>query len=332
MTELYRATGGPFGGTYVDKEYMKIYDIIFGKEAMEKLKQDDMEEYLSILNEFENKKRAVTPNYKGSFSTKVSTRLSDARSLRDRETAIHSSYLKDNAWFSRDKLKISPSLMESFFDKTLKQIIKHVKNILEDIPDIRTIFLVGGYSESSLLQERFKVLLKGRDKNIITPKESSLAVAKGAVLYGFDPQFIIARVLRFSYGVAICPDFDPLIHPDENCILDRKGNKRCKDAFQEIAGKGTKVPATGIIFKRMAMSLSGEQKEGLLRVYCTEEDDPIVVNYCTHLGTMKIKAPTNEPESWTVELKFEFDMTELHISATAKGRSGSSVTTLDLLE
>lgn len=80
---------------------------------MKKLKEDDMEEFLSIAMEFEHKKRSVTPNYEGIFSTKVSTTLTSARSLEERQNAIQSSRLKDNAWFKLDKLQLSPSLMES---------------------------------------------------------------------------------------------------------------------------------------------------------------------------------------------------------------------------
>lgn len=39
LTELYRASGGPYGGINVDKEFLKIYHTIFGKEAMNKLKE-----------------------------------------------------------------------------------------------------------------------------------------------------------------------------------------------------------------------------------------------------------------------------------------------------
>lgn len=56
LIEFYCVSGGFFGGIYVDKEYLKIYDIIFGKEVMEKLKEDDMEEFLFIIMEFEYKK------------------------------------------------------------------------------------------------------------------------------------------------------------------------------------------------------------------------------------------------------------------------------------
>ena len=49
LTELYRASGGPYGGIFVDKEYLKMYDTIFGEEAINKLKKEDMAEYLTII-------------------------------------------------------------------------------------------------------------------------------------------------------------------------------------------------------------------------------------------------------------------------------------------
>ncbi|XP_022295822.2 heat shock 70 kDa protein 12B-like [Crassostrea virginica] len=33
LTELYRASGGPYGGIYVDKEYLNMYDTICGEGA-----------------------------------------------------------------------------------------------------------------------------------------------------------------------------------------------------------------------------------------------------------------------------------------------------------
>ena len=50
LTELYRASGGPYGRIYVDQEYLKIYDTIFGELSIDQLKSDDMEEYLRIIN------------------------------------------------------------------------------------------------------------------------------------------------------------------------------------------------------------------------------------------------------------------------------------------
>lgn len=68
----------------MDKEYLKIYEIIFGKEVMEKLKKDDMEEFLFIVMEFENKKWLVILNYEGIFLIKVLIIFKNIRSLEER--------------------------------------------------------------------------------------------------------------------------------------------------------------------------------------------------------------------------------------------------------
>ena len=115
LTELYRASGGPYGGIYVDKEYLKMYDAIFGKKAIGQLKKEDMAEYLTIIREFEVKKRTVTANYGSHFVTRLSAFLNVMVSNEEKKRKIQSSYLKDKVSLVKDKLKLSPTLMESFF-------------------------------------------------------------------------------------------------------------------------------------------------------------------------------------------------------------------------
>ena len=50
-----------------------MYDTIFGNEAINKLKKEDMAEYLTIIREFETKKRTVTANYGSNFVTRLSS-------------------------------------------------------------------------------------------------------------------------------------------------------------------------------------------------------------------------------------------------------------------
>ena len=80
---------------------------------------------------------------------------------------VQSSYLKDKVSFVKYKLKLSPSLMKSFFKETIDNIVYHVENIMEIIQDIDVILLVGGYADSPLVQERFKN--KFACCNIISP-------------------------------------------------------------------------------------------------------------------------------------------------------------------
>lgn len=332
LTELYRASGGPHGGIYVDKKYLEIYDIIFGKGTVEKLKYEDMEEYLSISSEFEMRKRSVALKTETDFSTRVPYILNERRSEKEKMQAIQSCSLKDNVKLIGDKLRLSPTLMKNFFQNSLKNIVNHIQEIVKVIPNIDSILLVGGYCESYLLQETFKH--KFGDKiGIIIPQETSLAVVKGAVLFGHNPQSITDRILRCSYGVATHPTFDPSIHPKESCYLDNLGDERCRDAFKLIIRKGTSVSSRGITSTLIAVPVFGCQKSLTMRLYCTEQDNPVVIDDSfASLGTLPISAPERKQGSWKAEIVFVSGMTELKIHTKITENDKSFQKTFDLLE
>ena len=106
-----------------------MYDTIFGEGSIDKLKSEDMEEYLIIIREFETKKRSVTPDYDLHFSSKLSACFHEKFSNAVKMEKVQSSYLKDKVSFVKDKLRLSPSLMKSFFKESLDNIVNHVENI-----------------------------------------------------------------------------------------------------------------------------------------------------------------------------------------------------------
>lgn len=67
---------------------------------------------------------------------------------------MESSCLKNQVALVRDKIQISRELMKTFYTDSLRNIVKHVKEILKCIQNVNTILLVGGYSESHLLHEK----------------------------------------------------------------------------------------------------------------------------------------------------------------------------------
>ena len=331
LTELYRASGGPYGGIYVDKEYLKIYDTIFGNEAINKLKKEDMAEYLTIIREFETKKRTVTANYGSHFVTRLSAVLNEMISKEEKMQRIQSSYLKDKMSLIRDKLKLSGSLMESFFKDSLENIIDHVQNILKSVEDVSMILLVGGYGESRLVQETFRNEFTSLE--IIIPQDCNLAVMKGAVLFGHNPMSVTARILRYTYGVLVNSEFDPNIHPQESQFTDMDGVERCRSAFQKLIDKNVKVPSTGKIVTTGHIPPLASPKEFTLCVYCTEKDNPIVVDEsCQLVGTLDVSVPEHFTEIWSGREKYEFGMTEIKVSAIVKATNETFQTTLDLLD
>ncbi|XP_062574152.1 heat shock 70 kDa protein 12A-like [Saccostrea cucullata] len=331
LTELYRASGGPYGGIYVDENYLKIYDIIFGEGTLEQLRIDDMEEYLTFVREFENKKRSITQDFQTSFTTKLSVVLNEKRPLAERLKVVESTYLRDHVKFVKDKLKISSGLMKSFFEESLDQITKHIHKILETIPEIENILIVGGYGECSLLQEAFK--REFFSKHIIIPNECSLAVIKGAVLFGHNPLVISARILRYSYGSRANPRFNPEQHPQESRYKDRNGVERCWHAFRQLIARDTKVPSTGKMVTDSGNPLYDDQKTYTLKIYCTEKINAMVVDESFQLvGVLKISVPEDTKGKWKAEEQFIFGMTEIKVSVTVRETGKTVQATFDLLE
>ena len=244
---------------------------------------------------------------------------------------IQSSYLKDKVSLIRDKLKLSPSLMESFFKDSLENIIDHVQNILKSVENVNMILLVGGYGESPLVQETFRNEFTNLE--IIIPQDCNLAVMKGAVLFGHNPMSVTARILRFTYGVSVKCEFDPNIHPRERRFTDTNGVERWRSAFQKLIDKNLKLPSTGKMVESNHSPLSDSPKKYALKVYCTEKDNPIVVDQsCQLVGTLAVSVPEHFTGIWRGYEKYEFGMTEIKVSATVKATNETFEATFNLLE
>lgn len=57
LKEICQASGGPWGGTAVDKAFLYFMDEIFGEETMTQFKRRFLSEYIHILRDFESKKK-----------------------------------------------------------------------------------------------------------------------------------------------------------------------------------------------------------------------------------------------------------------------------------
>ena len=64
---------------------------------------------------------------------------------------------------------------------------------------MRTLLIVGGHSESTILTKAIKATFKNVAVFIL--RQPSLSVLKGARIYDFQPETITSRVARFTYGI-----------------------------------------------------------------------------------------------------------------------------------
>jgi len=94
-----------------------------------------------------------------------------------------------------------------------------IEGILEKVPEIDYIILVGGFSESRLISESLAKEFK--DYNVICPSAPSVAVVKGAVVFGMRPQIIYSRKSRFTLGVRTYGDcFTSLVQANSDVTAE----------------------------------------------------------------------------------------------------------------
>ena len=55
--EIYQVTGGPYGGIKVNEQFESLLDELFGAERLKQYREQSPSDWLSLMNEFEGKKR-----------------------------------------------------------------------------------------------------------------------------------------------------------------------------------------------------------------------------------------------------------------------------------
>jgi hypothetical protein len=332
IMELHKATGGAYGGETVNEEFLKLLQTVFGVNALHQLKMEEIEDYITLLREFETKKRTVKLQSTNSYNVRIPASLAAISKSRGRnlEEAVNSSKYRSAVSIARDKLKIDALQMQTFFEKSIRDIVRHIKEILNKFPSIKIIIVVGGFGECILLQEKLKTFFQ--EKSIIIPENCSLAVLKGAVLYGHFPLSISSRLMRYTYGVQANADFVHGLHPETHKFLDEDGKERCRGTFVVIISSGSRVLATGTTVRLKGHPLSKHDTSVTTKIYYTEKENPVVVDEsCILLKAITLPFPKHVCEKRICEEIYTFGLTELKYKATILDTKEVISDSIDLL-
>lgn len=307
IKELHKATGGPWGGTYLDDEFFKILEECFGKDVFEKFKRDDLDGYIELRKDLELKKRDISTT-----TPKISIRIPHHLINKcDTSRSESAKYLKCST--RGDKLEFNELLIQKWYSKVCNIIVKHVRELLEK-HNIETILMVGGFSESKFLQETME---KAFPNKCIVPDEACLAVLKGAVLFGHDPSSIVSRVANCTYGVDTS-----LPIKDEETVLDKKrikiigGVKYETGVFSKHVTKGANLELDRVQHEMVYLPLLENQKTIRFRVYTSSLENPKYVDdpECRPLGYINVDIPdTSEGLNRKVRVRFMFGGTEIKV-------------------
>ncbi|XP_062575690.1 heat shock 70 kDa protein 12A-like [Saccostrea cucullata] len=197
--------GGPFGGTRVDQSFMAVLEEILGKDFLIYFSKKHTADYLDFLQQFEYKKRRVEVSFSKIFSLRPRMTFSDEYENKFGtsigEAVKISQYNKLLIW-NGDKLTIDKTLVAELFKTSFEGIVSMVKKLLAkpNVKGTQIIIMVGGFSESPYLQNKIRTEFQSPLYHVLIPDEPSLAILKGAVIYGHQDSNYHLRQMCGGYS------------------------------------------------------------------------------------------------------------------------------------
>ncbi|KAK3600519.1 hypothetical protein CHS0354_028719 [Potamilus streckersoni] len=333
LRELFKANGGPWGGTTVDEAYKEFLERLCGQKTFARLQRDFKDDFMDLIREFEVKKRTVSPELDQKVTLKIPITLHEAfqdeHGKSFREVVAERQDLHGKLVFAGDKMRVEPSLMKSFFEKTCDAIIDHLKGLFgkPELSGVTTILMVGGFSESPML--RHAIQTNFCRMRVVVPNEAGLAVLKGAVIFGHQPKIISSRVSRYTYGISVR---EPAQNGDPNELLiqEEDGRWTCRGHFYKHVEVGEEIPV-GARSKGTVYFPSDKVHDGMkIAVYVSTEKDPkfIVDKGCTHLGEISVGGGRFQG----VKVTLIFGGTELGVEAIDQDTGKVTNANFDFLE
>ena len=230
--------------------------------------------------------------------------------------------------YEDDRIRITLKAAEdTLFHDSIQSLIEDMFVALDSpqMKQIRTIYLVGGFGSSKIVEKHVKEALKRKSLKIevIVPPLPTIAIVHGAVMLRKNPAFIRARRADANYGIAIREQFDSKKHDPAYKIRDASdGQFYCENIFDIFLKKGEIVDSK----KKMTTSLhpSDGSEEVILEIYSSEKNDIKYVKtpdgrpIAKLVGRLIIEAPNPKKLPWRDrEIDITMDFSGAEIQATA---------------
>lgn len=321
LREVHRACGGPWGGTSVDANFINLLGNIIGSNAMTFFMNTHRGDYHDLMKEFEITKRSIELESEKPVNIKLPfTMFETVKNPRfkgkDFKTALAESVYAKDIKVIGDKIKMSADLARSLIGSVADNIIKQMEECFREVitqHNLSLILMVGGFSESPYIQERVKERFEGQNNvKVLIPQEAGLAVLKGAVVFGRQPQSISSRILRYTYGAEITPEWNPEIYDVAHRSED---GLRCNNVFKPFAYMDKEI-MFGDKIERTYNTIEPKQRVVYLKIFCTDKFDTKYTTEpgCMLLGTLSVTLKSPKKESQEIMVIYEFGNTELRVS------------------
>ncbi|XP_062606580.1 heat shock 70 kDa protein 12A-like [Saccostrea cucullata] len=312
LAEVYKASGGNWGGTTVDREFEKYVKMVFNNEScLQELWEIAPRDAFDMEREFEMQKRQISNVPYGNIRLKLPGRLKMFANTSISE--------KDSVTF--DHLYVENSKFKEFFEEAKTHIIHLIKEILIEVKHLDQILLVGGFSCSKYLCEQIKSHSDFSNINFCCPKDPGLAVLQGAVIFGYNPEQVEFRICRYTYGIQVHQEFDKSRHPEEKRVIV-DGEVVCKDIFFVLVYEGKKIKYDEpkiCLLKSSHRQADRKQIPLQTAIYAGKDIKRDKLTFITDQGIKPVGKITNQPpeKGWPDLVEFKtkvyFGRTEIRI-------------------
>ena len=332
IEEILPSTGGPFGGISVDRAFEAFLESIISREILDIFQNSYFEDFKELCDEFEMKKRGYMHS-----KVRITIPLALERLLKEKSGIGLSSTLKKSQYtelvkFKTKRLIFEPSIFNSFFQPAIDGIIKTIQNVLsnQQCVDLKHIIMVGGFSESKIIQ---KILKDTFPKcHFLIPDEPEIAVLKGAIYFGHLPNAVSGRFARFTYGVKICRRFRPgEDQQSKGIVVDEE--LLCHDIFFPIVRRGDEIQ-TGISYSCKSKTFKPNQQKLCVTLFVTDDREPKYIDDkgCKSLGSLTINLLKDSEKYTEIEQTIIFGETNLIFRAKQCGSNTCVETSIDMLD
>ena len=331
IKEIFQVTGGPYGGIKVNEQFESLLDELFGAERLNQYRWQFPSDWLSLMNEFEGKKRGKRI-LDGCLMTNIRLPRSFVSLVtQSRSSAMERYGSKEVKLKNNEYLSLSSGIMKKLFTPVVDRIKDHLKSLQRNpqLAKVQSMLFVGGFADSSFLQEEIKREFSGR-YTVLIPHHSNAVVVQGAVMFGKKPAKITQRVMSTTYGANCSRDFIEGFHPEEKKFV-ADGIEKCGDLFSCFV-KEKRVVKVGEKIKKTFHPVKAKKKSLSFGFYVTSEADTQFVTDpgVTKIGSLKVKSPdTWRGRDRDIEVSMYFGGTEITATAWDISSGNRAQTTLD---
>lgn len=296
-----------------------MFYCVSAKEVWQQFKNGYTEDYIELLRDFEVKKRDVRLDSDDKITLRIPISLSLVLSSSLGKTlleAVSCSKYKEKVTVAHDKIRVDNSVFVSLFTEPINSIVNHVKGIFKEVLNTcKAVVMVGGFSESKILQENLKK--EFADIRVIIPNEPGLAILKGAVIFGHCPKTITERVCKYTYGMSMAHKYtQSCTHKVGLREKDRNGIMRCYGIFDVHVAAGRSVSLETEQDCKRYFPLYEDQKFVSSDVFSSINPNVELVTEesCRQIGTLTVPVPENTVgEDRAFDVSFLVGGTEIEV-------------------